>query len=136
MENGMVQLTAPNSALIPPPQLLDDRVGFVNFWPDVIDGRVRAVSYRVTNLELAGLPPHPGAEVYESLSARALTKIGHGNDVPRDFHGYMIRFTAPDAFEQHRLYEAFDPKLWQARLGHPGSLHRSITIGRASSPRM
>jgi len=114
MENGVVQATTPNSALIPPPQLLDDRVGFVNFWPDVIDGKVRAVSYRVTNLELAGLPPHPGAEVYESLSARALTKIGHGNDVPRDFHGYMIRFTAPDAFEQHRLYEVFDPKLWQA----------------------
>ncbi len=114
MENGVVQATTPNSALIPPQQLLDDRVGFVNFWPDVIDGRVRAVSYRVTNLELAGLPPHPGAEVYESLSARALTKIGHGNDVPRDFHGYMIRFTAPDAFEQHRLYEVFDPKLWQA----------------------
>jgi len=114
MENGVVQATTPNKALIPPPQLLDDRVGFVNFWPDVIDGRVRAVSYRVTNLELAGLPPHPGAEVYESLSARALTKIGHGNDVPRDFHGYMIRFTAPDAFEQHRLYEVFDPKLWQA----------------------
>jgi len=26
----------------------------------------------------------------------------------------MIRFTAPDAFEAHRLYEVFDPKLWQA----------------------
>jgi adenylate cyclase len=114
MENGVVQATTPNSVLIPPPQLLDDRVGFVNFWPDEIDGKVRAVSYRVTNRELAGLPPHPGEEVYESLSARALTKIGHGNDVPRDFHGHMIRFTAPDAFEQHRLYEVFDPKLWQA----------------------
>jgi adenylate cyclase len=114
MENGVVQATTPNSALLPPPQLLDDRVGFVNFWPDVIDGKVRAVSYRVTNLELAGLPPHPGAEVYESLSARALTKIGHGNDVPRDFHGYMIRFAAPDAFKTHPLYEIFDPKLWQA----------------------
>src|SRR5436190_2333572 len=114
MENGVVQATTPNSVLIPPPQLLDDRVGFVNFWPDVIDGKVRAVSYRVTNRELAGLPPHPGEEVYESLSARALTKIGHGNDVPRDFHGYMIRFTASDAFEPHRLYEVFDPKLWQA----------------------
>src|SRR6266446_6027967 len=36
MENGVVQATTPNTALIPPPQLLDDRVGFVNFWPDVI----------------------------------------------------------------------------------------------------
>lgn len=114
MENGLVQATTPNSVLIPPPQLLDDRVGFVNFWPDEIDGKVRAVSYRVTNRELAGLPPHPGEEVYESLSARALTKIGHGNDVPRDFHGYMIRFAAADAFKTHPLYEIFDPKLWQA----------------------
>src|SRR5881296_3856620 len=29
MENGVVQATTPNSVLIPPPQLLDDRVGFV-----------------------------------------------------------------------------------------------------------
>src|SRR5438874_2504234 len=42
------QEVTPNNALIPPPQLLDDRVGFVNFWPDPIDEKIRAVSYRVT----------------------------------------------------------------------------------------
>ncbi len=35
------------------------------------------------NRQLADLPPVPGEEIYESLSARALTKIGHANDVPR-----------------------------------------------------
>jgi adenylate cyclase len=109
-----VQAITPNDALIPPPQLLDDRVGFVNFWPDTIDGITRAAIYHVTDRLLAGLPPDPSEEVYESLSARALTKIGHGNDVPRDFHGHMIRFTAPDAFEPRPLYEVFDPKLWHA----------------------
>jgi adenylate cyclase len=113
MENGAQAIT-PNDALIPPPQLLDDRVGFVNFFPDSIDGKTRAVAYRVTNRQLAGLPPEPSEEVYESLSARALAKIGHGSDVPRDFRGYMIRFTAPNAFEPRRLYEVFDPKLWHA----------------------
>src|SRR6058998_313397 len=113
MENG-AQATTPNDALIPPPQLLDDRVGFVNFWPDAIDGKARAVTYRVTNRQLAGLPPHPSEEIYESLSARALTKIGHGSDVPNDFRGHMIRFTALDAFEPHPLYEVFDPKFWHA----------------------
>ncbi|HEY9419568.1 MAG TPA: adenylate/guanylate cyclase domain-containing protein [Candidatus Udaeobacter sp.] len=113
MENGAQGVT-PNDALIPPPQLLDDRVGFVNFFPDSIDGKTRAVAYRVTNRQLAGLPPEPSEEVYESLSARALAKIGHGNDVPRDFRGHMIRFTAPEAFEPRRLYEIFDPKLWHA----------------------
>ena len=87
------QAVTPNDALIPPPQLQDDRVGFVNFWADPIDGKVRAVTYRVTNRQLAGLPPHPSQEIYESLSARALTKIGHASDVPQDFRGHMIRFT-------------------------------------------
>ena len=112
-ENQRQEIT-PNNALIPPPQLLDDRVGFVNFWPDPIDGKVRAVTYQLTDRQLMGFPSEPNGEVYESLSARALAKIGHGNDVPRDFHGHMIRFTAPDAFEPKPLYEVFDPKLWHA----------------------
>ena len=41
-------------------------------------------------------------------------KIGHGSDVPSDFRGHMIRFTALDAFEPRPLYEVFDPKLWHA----------------------
>src|ERR671918_1520926 len=113
MENA-AQAVTPNDALIPPPQLLDDRVGFVNFWSDPIDGKVRAVAYRVTDRQLAGLPPHESQEIYESLSARALTKIGHGNDVPRDFRGHMIRFTGLNAFEPRPLYEVFDPKFWHA----------------------
>src|SRR5437870_2686299 len=115
MENAdQPQEVTPNNTLIPPPQLLDDRVGFVNFWGDPIDGKVRAVTYRVTDRQLAGLPPHPSEEIYESLSARAVTKMGHGSDVPNDFRGHMIRFTALDAFEPHPLYEVFDPKFWHA----------------------
>jgi adenylate cyclase len=113
MENA-AQAVTPNDALIPPPQLRDDRVGFVNFWPDPIDGKIRAATYQVTDRELAGLPPHPSQEIFESLSARALTKMGHGDDVPNDFRGHMIRFSAIDAFEPRPLYEVFDPKLWHA----------------------
>ena len=113
MEHGAQEVT-PNDALIRPPQLLDDRVGYVNFWPDTIDGKTRAAIYQVTDRQLAGLPPHPSEEVYESLAARTLGKIGRGNDVPRDFRGHMIRFTEPDAFEARPLYEVFDPKLWHA----------------------
>jgi hypothetical protein len=102
MASPVAQAVTPNDALIPPPQLQDDRIGFANFWADPIDGKVRAVNYHVTNRQLAGLPPHPSQEVYESLSARALAKIGRGNDVPRDFRGHMIRFTERDAFEPRR----------------------------------
>ena len=108
------QEVTPNNTLIPPPQLLDDRVGFVNFWGDPIDGKVRAAIYRVTDRQLAGLPPHPSEEIYESLSGRAVTKMGHESDVPNDFRGHMIRFTALDAFEPRPLYEVSDPKFWHA----------------------
>ncbi|MGE5209120.1 MAG: CHASE2 domain-containing protein [Alphaproteobacteria bacterium] len=115
-EHG-TQAVTPNADLIPPPQLQDDRVGYVNFWPDAIDGRTRAVMYTVTNRQLAGLPPGPGAIVYESMSARGLQKAGHGGDVPNDFRSHIIRYTGPDAFEPRALYEVFDPKLWGANYG-------------------
>ena len=58
------QAVTPNNALIPPPQLQDNRVGFVNFWADPIDGKIRAVTYRVTDRQLADLPPDPSQEIY------------------------------------------------------------------------
>jgi adenylate cyclase len=108
------QAVTPNNTLIPPPQLQDDRVGFVNFWTDPIGGKIRAATYRVTDRQLAGLPSDSSEEVYQSLSARALAKIGHANDVPHDFRGHMIRFTSADAFAPRPLYEVFDPKFWHA----------------------
>jgi len=108
------QAVTPNNTLIPPPQLQDNRVGFVNFWADPIDGKIRAVTYRVTDRQLADLPPEPSQEIYQSLSARALAKIGHASDVPDDFRGHMIRFTSPDAFAPRPLYEVFDPQFWHA----------------------
>jgi adenylate cyclase len=108
------QAVTPNNTLIPPPQLQDNRVGFVNFWADPIDGKIRAVTYRVTDRQLADLPPDPSQEIYQSLSARALAKIGQASDVPDNFRGHLIRFTSPDAFAPRPLYEVFDPKFWHA----------------------
>ena len=131
MQNA-AQAVTPNDTLIPPQQLLDDRVGFVNFWPDPIDGKIRAATYRVTDRQLAGLPPHPSQEIFESLSARALTKIGHADDVPRDFRGHMIRFSALDAFEPRPLYEIFDPKFWHANYAD-GSFFKNKIVMVGSS---
>lgn len=122
------QAVAPNETLISPPQLLDNRVGFANFWADPLDGKIRSATYRVTDRELAGLPPDPSEEVYESLSARALRKIGRAGDVPKDFHGHLIRFTAVDAFKPHSLYEVFDPKLWHANYADGEFFRNKIVI--------
>src|SRR5438876_10250677 len=123
-----VQMITPNNVLIPPPQSRDDRVGYVNFWPDAIDGKTRAVTYTVTDRQLAGSPPGQGEEIYESLSARVLEKTGHVNDVPHDFHGHMIRFTAPDAFQPRPLYEIFDPELWRANYANGAFFKDKIVL--------
>jgi len=127
------QAVTPNDALIPPPQLQDDRVGFANFWADPSDGKVRTVLYHVTNRQLAGLPPHPSQEIYESLSARALTKIGHASDVPQDFDGHMIRFSGLDAYEPRPLYEVFDPKFWHANYADGAFFKDKIVMVGASA---
>jgi CHASE2 domain-containing sensor protein len=132
LENG-AQAVTPNDALIPPPQLQDDRVGYVNIWPDEIDGKTRAVLYRVTDRQLAGLPPHLHQQIYESLSARALTKIGRADDVPRDFRGHMIRFMALDAFEPRPLYEVFDPISWHAKFADGAFFKDKIVMVKAGA---
>ena len=127
------QAVTPNNTLIPAPQLQDDRVGFVNFWADPIDGKIRAVTYRVTDRQLADLPPDPTEEVYQSLSARALAKIGHANDVPQDFRGHMIRFTSPDAFAPRPLYEVFDPKFWHSNYADGAFFKNKIVMVGSSA---
>ena len=127
------QIVTPNEQLIPPPAMADDRVGYVNFWSDPIDGKVRAANFTISDRQLAELAPYPGEEVFESFSARALEKLGHAQDVPRDQRAHLIRFSANDAYQSHSLYEVFDPKLWHANYGD-GSFFRNklVLIGAAS----
>ena len=73
-----MQAVVPNGVLIPPPPLADQRVGYVNFWPDPLDHRLRSIYYSLTERQLADQSPQPGEEVFYALSARALQQIGHG----------------------------------------------------------
>ena len=77
------QIIAPNEQLIPPPAMADGRVGYVNFWPDPIDGRVRAANFTISDRQLAGLLPFRGEEIFESFSARAVEKLGHAEGTLR-----------------------------------------------------
>jgi CHASE2 domain-containing sensor protein len=110
------QAVVPNSQLIPAPQLADNRVGYVIIFEDPLDQKIRSIRYTITDRQLAGLPAHASQEVYESLSARALEKLGHGQDVPRDLQTHQIRFSALDVFRPRPLYEVFDPKFWHATM--------------------
>jgi serine/threonine protein kinase len=54
------ELVSANADLIPPPAQYDDRVGFVNFWPDKQDGKSRAARFFTSERQLAGQKPSQG----------------------------------------------------------------------------
>jgi adenylate cyclase len=102
--------TVPAQDLIPDGQT-DDRVGFVNFWPDT-DGVIRNVQYRMTRGE--AFQTADNGEVYFSLAARVLQKAGVAA-VPGGVRG--LRFAAaegPEGFQPIPLYTVFLPDAWKA----------------------
>jgi adenylate cyclase len=128
-----MQAVPPSDTLIPPPQMQDERVGYVVFFNDPLDQKVRSIFYTTSDRQLAGMPLHPSQEVYHSLSARALEKLGRAADVPQDFQPRQPRFSENDAYPPRSLYEIFDPKFWHANYGD-GSFFKDkvVIIGAAS----
>jgi len=127
------QIVVPNAVLIPPPALQDDRVGFVNFWSDSRDEIVRGVYFTRTERDLADQDPFPDEEIFESLSARALEKLGHGANVLRDRRQHPFRFSENDAYPPRSLYEVFDPKLWRANYGDGAFFKGKVVMVGASA---
>jgi adenylate cyclase len=109
---GAAKVVWPNAQLTPSAQQ-DDRIGYAVFFPDVIDQKIRSVRYTLTDYQLTLKPPRPDEVPYESLSARALEKLGRGDAVPRDFKPHMMRFTAFDAYRPDPLWHVFDPAYWR-----------------------
>ena len=104
----------PNTSLIPAPQIDDDRVGYVAFFPDQFDPKIRSARYTITERQLSHLPPRSDEKQYVSLAGRALEKIGHAQDLPRDLQAHLIRFSSIDAYQPVSLWEIFDDKSWHA----------------------
>jgi adenylate cyclase len=102
-------LTVPAESLIPSGDAIDPRVGYVNFWPEV-DGTVRLAHYRITELEVNGIPPMPDSRVLYSLAGRALSNLGHEDLIPREPR--CIRFAS--GFAPVPLWRIFSPKIWES----------------------
>ncbi len=131
-EHGM-KFVMPNTNLIPAPQLQDDRVGYVIFFPDPLDQKVRSVFYNLSDRLLVGLPPHPSQEVYYSMSTRVMEKLQQGAELPLDFRLHQFRFGEVNAYPARSIYEIFDPKLWQANYGNGAFFKDKIVIVGAST---
>ena len=128
-ETGAIAVPVPpDASLIPPPQLEDDRVGYVVFFPDSLDQKIRSARYTMTDLQLRRQLPNPNEKQYESLSARALAKLGRADAVPRDLSSHLIRFSASDAYPVHPLWEVFDPNMWHLKYEDGASFKDTIVV--------
>jgi adenylate cyclase len=133
LSRDIPKAVVPNATLIPGSPFRDDRVGYIIFFNDDIDGKVRSVVYTITDRLLAQMPAHPSQEVFYSMSARMLAKIGHAADVPQDFRSQKFRFTAMNAYPPVPLYEVFDPKLWHANYADGAFFKDKVIVVGASS---
>jgi len=124
---------APSVSLIPDKPMEDDRVGYVVFFPDALDHKIRSARYTVTDRQLSYQLPQSNETAYESLGARALRKLGHSGDVPRDLQSHSIRFSALDAYLPKALWEVFDSKMWHANYRDGNYFKDKVVIVGASS---
>jgi len=132
-EHGIGPKTVwPSSSLVPEPQK-DDRVGYVVFFPDQLDQKIRSIRYTITERQLALKAPFAGEPEFEALSARALEKLGHSQDVPHDLRSHMLRFSDLDAYQPKKLWEILDDKMWHFNF-HDGAVFRDkvIVIGMSA----
>ena len=128
------ELVSPNADLIPPPPEYDDRVGFVNYWPDEQDGKLRSVRFFTSDRQLAGQKPSQEERPYVSLVARAMEKLGRYNEVPHDFQDHLIRFSATDAYQPYPVWEIADPDMWHSKYSDGEFFEGKIVIVGASAP--
>ena len=127
------EFVSPNADLIPPPAEYDDRVGYVNYWPDEQDGKLRAARFFTSNRQLAGQKPSQDERPYVSLVARAMEKLGRSNEVPHDLQDHLIRFSATDAYQPHPVWEIADSDMWHSKYSDGEFFEGKIVIVGASA---
>ena len=125
-------LVVPNATLIPPPQARDDRVGYVNFWPDPLDGKVRAMKLWISDRQLAGQASFPGEEIFHSLDARALQKLGV-TWLPRELRAQPFRFGPANAYRPVNLYELFLPATWERNFRNGAAFKDKVVLVGAAA---
>jgi adenylate cyclase len=121
-------LELPADSLIEPSSPLDDRVAFLNFWPDS-DAVIRQVHYHTTVAEVIGEPPATDEEVLDSFAGKALKKSGRPHAVGADDRRRRIRFAGPtNTFRPRSVCDLFDERKWNSPEYRKGEFFRGKIV--------
>lgn len=125
------ELLFPNETLLPPEStpspVADDRLGYVNVWPD-FDNTLRRANFRKTSAQTGGVVA-AGVEM-ESLGARALRKFGRPEAIPAGAESRLFRYTAAagSAYRPHPVGNVLSPRLWSTTYANGGVFKDKIVI--------
>lgn len=122
----------PNQSLIHDAEH-DDRVGYVVYFPDTLDGTIRSIRFFISDRQLAGLAPHPSQQIFTSLAGRVVQKLGASSRLPTQLEPQLLRFSEAEAYQPKPFWEIFDPAIWHANY-HDGADFKGkiVMIGAAS----
>lgn len=125
------ELMLPNESVLPSdpaaPGVEDDRLGYVNIWPD-FDGTLRRVSFSQTSAQTGDMVPE--GVVLESIDARALRKFGRPDAIPSTSEALLFRYTAPPgvAYKPCPVGEVLSPGLWEKTYANGKSFEGKIVL--------
>ncbi len=121
-------LQLPADTVIPQTSPLDDRVGYVNFWPDG-DAVIRRAQYQLTADEIFGGPPSGDPQRYWSITAQGLRKMGLEKLLPTGTESRRIRFAGRElTFKPRSVCDIFDPKKWDSAELRRGEFFRDKIV--------
>lgn len=124
-------LVPPSASLIglPSPGItMDERTGYVNFWPDS-DQKVRHARYTTSLFALdRGEKTHGdgGEEIYYSLTARMLQKAGFSQQIPAGSEPVLFRYAT--GIRPVSLHQIFLDRIWQAPPFNGGEFFRDKLV--------
>lgn len=111
------QLLLPNAELIRAAaghsSAEDDRLGYVNIWPD-FDDTLRRANFHLNSAQTGDMVSKD--VVLESLDARALRKLGRADAIPAGFDARLFRYTEAAGKSFNPIYSVGDilsPKAWE-----------------------
>jgi len=124
------ELLLPNATLVPETAkspVADDRLGYVNVWPD-FDDTLRRTGFRQTGSQVGDIVPE--GVILESLDARVLRKFGRADAIPADFNPRLFRYTAPPdyGYRPCPVGDILSPKLWEKTYANGKAFEGKIVL--------
>jgi hypothetical protein len=111
VQNGQSEsVQLPFGGLVEQKWPLDERIGFVSYWPDT-DGVIRAARFHYS--QDSSLPER----TLHSFAAATLHSQGLDTNIPTDTLLHQIRFGDSSNFEPFSLHEIFIPSIWESNYG-------------------